>query len=69
MSQSGREMHRLAREVARTPGWTAVRRRTGHWVFRGPDGACVYAAGTPSDRNGPTNARRDLAKRGWTDHA
>ena len=69
MSQSFREMNRLAREVARTPGWTAVRRRTGHWVFRGPDGVVVHAAGSPSDRNGPVNARRDLAKRGWTNAA
>lgn len=66
MSQGFREMNRLAREVRRTPGWTAVRRRTGHWVFRGPDGAYVSASGTPSDRNGPRNARRDLEKKGWT---
>jgi hypothetical protein len=64
-SQGHRDMRALAREVARTPGWTAVRRRNGHWHFRGPDGQHITASGSPSDRNGPVCARRDLIRVGW----
>lgn len=65
MGQGTREMQRLAREVAATPGWRAEQRRNGRWHFRGPNGEHVSAAVSPGCWYGPNNARKDLARVGW----
>lgn len=62
---AGREMAQLARKVDDTPGWSAEKRKRGHWCFRGPGGVQLFASSTPGDRRGHVNARAMLRRSGW----
>lgn len=48
-------------------GWTAERTGSGHWRFRGPSGATVFAPFSASDWRSLRNVRRDLRQAGVTD--
>lgn len=57
------EIAQLFKEV-QEHGWEVERRRSGHFLMKGPNNQKVFCSATASDHRAVKNIKRDLANNG-----